>query len=53
MIDYDRFFRLYRAYTPSADLTLEYGDNHGITAGDVQRDVEDVLEHVLGDSPAK
>ena len=53
VIDYDRFFRLYRAYTPSADLTLEYGDNHGITAGDVQRDVEDVLEHVLGDSPAK
>ncbi len=53
VIDYDRFFRLYRAYTPSADLTLEYGDNHGITAGDVQRDVEDVLKHVLGDSPAK
>ena len=53
MIDYSRFFELYRAYTPDADLTLEYGDNHGITAADVRRDVKYVMESTQGESPAK
>ncbi|MBS6952532.1 MAG: sugar phosphate isomerase/epimerase [Enterocloster asparagiformis] len=53
VIDYSRFFELYRAYTPDADLTLEYGDNHGITAADVRRDVKYVMESTQGESPAK
>lgn len=48
VIDYERFFSLYRAYTPEADLTLEYGDDHGITAKDVQRDVRYVLDSTQG-----
>lgn len=39
VFDYNRFFKLYRTYTPHGDLTLEYGDNHHITIEDVQQDV--------------
>lgn len=48
VIDYEHFFRLYRMYTPSADLTLEYGDDHHITAEDVHRDIAYVLELAQG-----
>ncbi len=44
IIDYNRFFRLYRTYTPHADLTLEYGDDHGISVEDVQEDVWYVMK---------
>lgn len=46
VISYETFFRLYRAYTPGADLTLEYGDGCGITVADMHHDIELVLERV-------
>lgn len=42
--DHDRFFELYRKYTPSADLTLEYGDHHAVTIPMLQDDVRYVLD---------
>ncbi len=48
VISYEAFFRLYRRFTPAADLTLEYGDGHGITTEDVRRDVELVLNKIQG-----
>ena len=38
-LDYMEVMRLYRRYTPKADLTLEYGDQYGITANDVIDDI--------------
>ncbi|MEG0853452.1 MAG: sugar phosphate isomerase/epimerase [Angelakisella sp.] len=37
--DYNLFFSLYRQYTPHADLTLEYGDDHGITTDQLHEDI--------------
>lgn len=44
VISYEEFFRLYRRYTPKADLTLEYGDGQGITVGQIKEDLGYVLE---------
>lgn len=38
-LDAEKFMELYRRYTPEADLTLEYGDQYGITANDVIDDI--------------
>ncbi len=47
--DFASFFKLYRRYTPNADITLEYGDGQGITAEQISSDLYDVLR---GISPA-
>lgn len=44
--DYKKFFELYREYTPDADITLEYGDNHGITISDVHEDIKCVMKYI-------
>lgn len=44
--DYSHFFELYREYTPDADITLEYGDNHGITISDVHEDIKSVMKYI-------
>lgn len=41
-LDYTEVMRLYRRYTPNADITLEYGDNHGITCDDVIEDLRTI-----------
>lgn len=41
-LDYTVVMRLYRRYTPNADITLEYGDNHGITCDDVIEDLRTI-----------
>ena len=46
VISYSHFFELYKKYTPEADLTLEYGSDHGITAGQVIEDLNYVLEQI-------
>lgn len=45
-MDYNQFFNLYRKYTPDADITLEYGDNHGITISDVHGDIKCVMKYI-------
>lgn len=47
VICYETFFQLYRTYTPEADLTLEYGDDHGISVEDMHHDVEFVLKEII------
>lgn len=38
-LDIEKFMFLYRRYTPTADLTLEYGDQYGITTSDLISDI--------------
>jgi len=46
--DYDAFMRLYRQYTPNADITLEYGDNHGITLSQIVEDLQYIRQRMNG-----
>ena len=48
VISYEYFFDLYCNYTPEADLTLEYGDNHRITPEQVIADLRYVWEKIKG-----
>lgn len=45
-LDYERFMALYRRYTPDADITLEYADDHGITAQDLIDDLSFIRERM-------
>lgn len=38
-LDYEHLMSLYRRYTPQADITLEYSDDHGIKPPDVIEDI--------------